>query len=641
MAKLTTEEFIKRAREVHGDRYDYSQTVYKGIFDEISIICSKHGDFRQTPHSHLRGAGCPRCGRIRSDSLRRKTNQEFIEQARNVHGNKYDYSKVIYERNNIPVIVICPIHGEFRILPVRHIHRHQGCPLCSEEKYGHREHYTQEKARKRISEKLSYLPYKLIEPFSYVGDRKTLVTLHCTVHDYTWTTSWHQVIYAGTKLTGSCPGCRQTYSKEDCHKVALQCNYRSEFAEKFEGEYMKALREGWMDEICSHMIAVGNYYKRCIYAYEFPNIEGHNYVYVGLTDHIPQRDLVHGRKGAVFTFCKKHSLERPKPIQLTDYIDKEEAKEQEGIQLANYVSKGWIPLNRVKTGSLGGHLANDGFTFEECKARGQRYSKRSEWKREDYPTYYIASKRGWIDKILKQSERFGNAKQRYWTEERIAETTLKFESRKEFQKNEPSAYARAWKMGILDKVCGHMKRLWKPLDYDVEIIKCKIDEYEDISDFIEHNKSMRTWLSNHKINIRELTDKPYSTKEVEDKKTDKQSNKWKRQQELLHRNLSTLELIKAEIEKYDTLTDFIANNKRMRGWLTKHKIKLQEISDKPYKERKGPSKPVHQFTLTGEYVRSYNSARETEAYGFNYRNVSQVCHGEKKSHKGFVFRFEK
>ena len=110
---------------------------------------------------------------------------------------------------------------------------------------------------------------------------------------------------------------------------------------------------------------------------------------------------------------------------------------------------------------------------------------------------------------------------------------------------------------------------------------------------------------------------------------------------LLYRNLSTLELIKAEIEKYDTLTDFIANNKRMRGWLTKHKIKLQEISDKPYKERKGPSKPVHQFTLTGEYVRSYNSARETEAYGFNYRNVSQVCHGEKKSHKGFVFRFEK
>jgi hypothetical protein len=173
------------------------------------------------------------------------------------------------------------------------------------------------------------------------------------------------------------------------------------------------------------------------------------------------------------------------------------------------------------------------------------------------------------------------------------------------------------------------------------MIKRKIEEYEDLSDFIENNKRMRTWLINHKINIRELTDKPYKAKEVKDNTTDKQSNKKKRQHELLLRNLSTLELIKEEIEKYETLTDFIANNPTMRGWLTKHKIKLRDISNKPYKERKGPSKPVHQFTLGGEYVRSYNNARETEKYGFNYRNVSQVCHGEKKSHKGYVFRFEK
>lgn len=497
------------------------------------------------------------------------TTEEFIAKAKAVHGDKYDYSKVEYVNNQTPIEIVCPIHGAFTQRPLNHL-RGNGCPQC-----GHatllarsRTLLTQEEARKRISERLSPFPYELIEPFLYKGVRNTNVTLHCKIHDITWTTSWRQVIYAGTNLTGSCPGCRTTYSKDVCHKAALQCKYRSEFANKFKGEYFAALRNDWLDEICSHMIVVGNHYKRCIYAYEFPDIEGQNYVYIGLTDHIPQRDLVHGRKGAVFTFCKKHNVERPKPIQLTDYIDKEEAKEQEGIQLAKYVSKGWIPLNRVKTGSLGGHLANDGFTFDECKARGQKYSKRSEWKREDYPTYYIASKRGWIDKILKQSERFGNAKQKYWTEERIAETALRYESRREFLRNEPSAYARAWKMGILDKVCAHMKRLWKPLDYDVEMIKRKIEEYENLSDFIENNQSMRTWLSNHKINIRELT-------------------------------------------------------------------------DKPYKERKGSSKQVHQFTLDGTYVRSYNNARETEAYGFNYRNVSQVCHGEKKSHKGYVFRFER
>ena len=497
------------------------------------------------------------------------TTEEFIKRAREVHGDKYDYSKVEYVNNQIPVEIVCPIHGTFIQRPSNHL-RGNRCPQCGHAAIMARSRalLTQEEARKRISDKLSKFPYEVVEPFVYKGDRDTDVTIHCKIHDFTWTTSWHQVVYAGTNLTGGCPSCRTTYSKEVCRKAALQCNYRSEFAKKFKGEYFAALRNDWLDEICSHMIVVGNHYKRCIYAYEFPDIEGRNYVYVGLTDHIPQRDLVHGRKGAVFTFCKKHNVERPKPIQLTDYIDKEEAKEQEGIQLAKYVSKGWIPLNRVKTGSLGGHLANDGFTFDECKARGQKYSKRSEWKREDYPTYYIASKRGWIDKILKQSERFGNAKQKYWTEERIREKALMFSSRSEFWRKEPGACVQAKKMGILDEVCAHMKRRIQPTGFTVEII-CQ------------------------------------------------------------------------EIDKYETLTDFIANNPRMFEWLRRNKIKLTDISDKPYKKPKGNPKPVHQFTLDGTYVRSYNNARETEAYGFNYRNVSQVCLGEKKSHKGFVFRFEK
>ena len=563
MAKLTTEEFISKAKAIHGDRYDYSKVEYVNNQTPVKIICPIHGVFEQRPNNHLHNNGCPKCSIIARAAKQATSQNEWIERAKRIHHNKYDYSKVTYVNNHTPISIICPIHGEFMQTPANHI-KGQGCPICGISK----SKLSQEEARKRISDKLSKFPYEVVEPFVYKGDRDTEVTIHCKIHDFTWTTSWHQVIYAGTNLTGGCPECRTTYSKDVCHEAALQCKYRSEFAKKFKGEYFAALRNGWLDEICSHMIVVGNHYKRCIYAYEFPDIEGQNYVYVGLTDHIPQRDLVHGRKGAVYTFCKKYNVERPKPIRLTDYIDKEEAKVQEGIQLAKYVSKGWIPLNRVKTGSLGGHLANDGFTFEECKARGQRFSKRSEWKREDYPTYYIASKQGWIDKILKQSERFGNAKQKYWTEERIAETALRYESRREFQKNEPSAYARAWKMGILDKACAHMKRLWKPHNYDVEMIKRRIEEYEDLS-------------------------------------------------------------------------DFIANNKTMCVWLTRHKIKLRDISDKPFKEQKGKPRPVYQFTLDGIYVRSYNSARETEAYGFNYKNVSQVCNGKRKSHKGFVFRFER
>ena len=573
MVKLTTKEFITKAKAVHGDKYDYSKVEYVNNHTPVKIVCPIHGIFEQRPNNHLHNNGCPKCS-ILTRAAKQVTSQNvWIERAKIIHHGKYDYSRVTYLNNHTPISIICPLHGEFMQTPANHI-KGQGCPICGMSK----SKLTQQEAIKRLSNKLSKFPYEVVEPFVYEGDRDTNVTLHCKIHGFTWTTSWHQVIYARTNLTGGCPGCRTTYSKDVCREAALQCKFRSELAKRFKGEYFAALRNGWLDEICSHMIVLGNHYKRCIYAYEFPNVEGKYYVYVGLTDHIPQRDLVHGRKGAVYTFCKKHNLERPKPIQLTDYINKEEAKEQEGIQLSKYVSKGWIPLNRVKTGSLGGHLANDGFTFEECKTVGQKYSKRSEWKRNDYPTYYIASKRGWIDKILKQSERFGNAKQSYWTEEKIAETALRYKARKEFQRNEPSAYARAWKMGILDKVCRHMIRVRQRYDYDVEKIRRRIEEYDNLSDFVVNNKSMYYWLSRNKIKLRDISDKPYYSR-------------------------NHLEKIK--------------------------------------KSGKGPSKPVHQFTIDGVYVRSYNNARETEAYGFNYRNVSQVCHGEKKSHKGYVFRFEK
>lgn len=471
MAKLTTEEFIAKAKAVHGDKYDYSMVEYVNNQTKVSIICPIHGVFEQRPHNHFSGNGCPKCAHA-SQSVRQSMSQEvWIERAKRIHHNKYEYSKVIYVNNHTPIRIVCPIHGEFMQTPANHI-KGQGCPICGMSKTK----LSQEDAVKRLSDRLSNFPYEIVEPFTYMGDRNTKVTIHCIIHNYTWTSSWHQIIYAGTNLIGGCPRCRTTYSKDVCREAALQCNYRSEFAKKFKGEYFAALRNDWLDEICSHMIVVGNHYKRCIYAYEFPNIEGKNYVYVGLTDHIPQRDLVHGHKGAVFTFCKRHNLERPKPIQLTDYIDKEEAKEQEGIQLAKYVSKGWIPLNRVKTGSLGGHLANDGFTFEECKARGQRYNKRSEWKREDYPTYYIASKRGWIDKILKQSERFGNAKQTYWTEERIFATAIQYEYRSDFKIGSPVAYQQAYKKKILDKVCSHMKKKRMHYDINVEVKKRKIDD---------------------------------------------------------------------------------------------------------------------------------------------------------------------
>jgi Zn ribbon nucleic-acid-binding protein len=92
-------------------------------------VCPIHGPFEQEAHSHLKGQGCPKCG-IESRSRKRSdTKETFIEKARKVHGDKYDYSKVKYVNGKTKVTIICPEHGEFEQMPSSHIKGH-GCVKC-------------------------------------------------------------------------------------------------------------------------------------------------------------------------------------------------------------------------------------------------------------------------------------------------------------------------------------------------------------------------------------------------------------------------------------------------------------------------------------------------------------------------------
>ena len=94
MKKVTTEDFIKKAREIHGDKYDYSKVEYIKRNQKVCIICPVHGEFWQIPGNHLCGNGCSEC------SGKKKSNTEdFIKKAREIHGDRYDYSKVNYVNN--------------------------------------------------------------------------------------------------------------------------------------------------------------------------------------------------------------------------------------------------------------------------------------------------------------------------------------------------------------------------------------------------------------------------------------------------------------------------------------------------------------------------------------------------------------
>lgn len=129
---LTLDRFIERANKVHNGRYDYSRVEFRNVEKKIEIICPDHGSFFQRPASHLKGFGCGRCGRVETAKKLGHSHERFLEDARRAHGDQYDYSQVNYVNSLTKVTIVCPDHGAFRQKPANHI-RDVGCPKCGDE----------------------------------------------------------------------------------------------------------------------------------------------------------------------------------------------------------------------------------------------------------------------------------------------------------------------------------------------------------------------------------------------------------------------------------------------------------------------------------------------------------------------------
>ena len=127
--KLTLADFIRRAKEKHHSKYGYEKTVYKNSQTPVIISCPIHGEFQQNPFRHLLGRGCRKCGFIITESRRVVSTEEFIEKAKKVHGELYDYSKFEYIQNTIKSVIICSNHGEFKQSGASHLSG-AGCPQC-------------------------------------------------------------------------------------------------------------------------------------------------------------------------------------------------------------------------------------------------------------------------------------------------------------------------------------------------------------------------------------------------------------------------------------------------------------------------------------------------------------------------------
>lgn len=123
--------FITEARKIHGDKYIYDKASYKKSAKETIIICPIHGEFLQTPNSHLGGCGCEKCGKDKLSILFRPTLKDFINKAKEIHKNKYDYSLTqIPQRAEDYVDIVCPTHGVFQQKMYLHL-RGYGCKHCA------------------------------------------------------------------------------------------------------------------------------------------------------------------------------------------------------------------------------------------------------------------------------------------------------------------------------------------------------------------------------------------------------------------------------------------------------------------------------------------------------------------------------
>jgi len=122
---------IQKANEKHNGKYGYQHVVYVNSATKVEIICSDHGSFFQTPDKHVNsGTGCPRCKGVNMARDRKMSHDRFVERARSVHGDKYDYTNVLILNGHVKVNITCPLHGAFFQTPTNHLDNKNGCPQC-------------------------------------------------------------------------------------------------------------------------------------------------------------------------------------------------------------------------------------------------------------------------------------------------------------------------------------------------------------------------------------------------------------------------------------------------------------------------------------------------------------------------------
>lgn len=454
-----TEDFIKKAKEVHGNKYDYSKTEYKGCHEKICIICPEHGEFWQTPINHIakhQQHGCPECGKEKCKNIAYNKKdyfmKNFINKSKLLYGEKYDYTNINYVNSQTPIKLVCKEHGEFETKPVLHLSGHE-CPICQKNiKYNvsckEKTKIFKEKAKLVHGDKYDYSKSKYV-------NSSTKVCIICPEHGEFWQRPDKHLQGRGCSLCYSKK--REIYTYNYCFEIAEKYTSHMDFRRFDSIAYYKSKSNGWLDDYTWLENIESTAKTQTIYVYEFPN----KHAYVGLTFNLHKRDVQHRynkNKDSVFKYSEKNNVEIPKPKILETNLTRLESKEKEQYWADFYKNAGFTLINKCKCGSLGGNIKQNDINPEDVILEAKKYKNQEQMYRENRVMYNKM-----VNYNLKK-ECFPNTNFRVlaiknnYTDDFILDTVMKYNTKNELRLNNFTVYHWLWSHKKLyeyfDKISG-------------------------------------------------------------------------------------------------------------------------------------------------------------------------------------------
>lgn len=442
------ERFIEKAKQIHGNKYDYSKVEYIDCNTPVCIICPEHGEFWQTPHQHLccTKYGCPECGKNagneKSKQLRKYTTETFIAACKTKFPNMFTYEKTEYVTMLTPV-VITKNNEDISITPYHLFHSEQ-IYTSTERKEKQRQEIQNKLIQKAINKFGDEYDYSKVR---YIDQNTPVTIISKTYGEFQQKLQKHVNSNTGYPFANQ----QKIYTFEFCEKIARQYETLHEFRTNDRITYQHSKEKKYLelftwfnDDIDTTNKLVNVYRKSCVYVYKLPN----KIAYVGLTNDIQRRHREHltRPKDPILQYSKKLNIPIPEPEILINNISKKQSALEEKKYNQKFKTDGWLLLNKNDGGSLGGTTKkwSEQFLIDFCK----HFTSPKDVEKVNYTLYNYIYHNKLQDKCFPGSE-IKPIERINYTPELVDKLVAQYENKTELRKNNKALFTYLFRHGLL------------------------------------------------------------------------------------------------------------------------------------------------------------------------------------------------